>query len=402
MHKRRKLSFGPAQLIGALANSMKGKRKYVSRSRSVSRGRSSTRRSSSRRTPANPKRPRTGATTWAKSRSRSRSAIRYNKNEESGQHNDLGESYISVKNGVIPRRYKGLVKGALQHQYGNKYNQTSSGGQWFYNIASLITRSQITGTTAINGTTTQDSWPCNPFDLNPYQGTTAGGLLTAVGQPANDRCFIHTIKGEIDLTGLENITQEVTLYLVKYKITTNNDMPALWQNILDAGSTGLNQPAAVQATTAAAPTYGRPFHSTYGQTFSSHPTMRKMFKVLAAKKCVLTPGSTHKFKYNIKYNRLIDKDYFNESAGSNEYVKGMTLQWVMMMRPAPILESTTGKMTPGPVNIGFMNTYTVKVSFPMEKRLYAYRTDAGFIAGTTLANDKLINDVDAAATVFQQ
>lgn len=323
------------------------------------------------------------------------------KAEETGQHNELNESYISVSNGVIPKRYKGVVKGALQHQYGSQYKQAASGQQFVYVIGNIMTLSQVTGSSQASGVTTRDSWPCNPFDLNPYQATTGGGLLTSLAVPSNDRMYFHSIKGEIDLTGLETITQEVTLYLVKYKITTNNDMPTMWNDVLDASSAGINQAAAVQGTVAAAATYGRPFNSTYGQAWTSHPTMRKAFKIMATRKVTLTPGSTHKFKYNVKYNRMIDREYFMESAATNEYVKGFTMSWVMVMKGAPIWESTTAKMTPGPVDVGFQHTYTAKVSFPMEKRLYAYRTDAGFISASTLTNDKIIIDTDTVSNVNQ-
>lgn len=403
MPPSRKKSFGVQQLVGALASTMRGaKRTYGSRSRS--RGRSSTR---------TPSRARASSTAKASKRPRLRTRSRSTRSatstvtntsrrsEEAGQHNELSSSYISVFNGKVPKRYKGIVKGALQHQFGSQYKQTATASQWIVTIGNLVTLSQMTTASGINGVASADSWPCNPYDLNPYQGTTAGALLSAQATPANDRCYFHSITGEIDLTGLENIAQQVDLYLVKYKITTNDTLPTIWSNVLDATSVGLGQPAAVQGTTAANAVYGRPVNSTYGQNWESHPTMRKSFKILAKRTCTLTTGSTHKFKYNVKYNRMMDKEYFLESAAGDEFIKGYTMSWVMRIKAAPVWQSDTSKMTPGPVDVGIMHTYTLKVSYPMEKRLYGYRTDAGFIQSTTVLNDKIFLDTDVASNVVQ-
>lgn len=399
---KRSRSFGPAQLVGALVNTMRGRSKSPYGSRSRSRGRSV------KRTPST---VRKGGAKKAKYRSRSLSKMSVSRTrtatvpkraqEASGQHNELSDSYISVWNGSVPKRYRGVVKGAIQHQYGNRFQSAFTSNQWIVTIGSIVTNPQMVFTSTSSGVASADSWPCNPYDLNPYQGTTLGNLLSGQIGPANDRCYFHTIKGEIDLTGLETIAQDIDLYLVKYKVTTNDDLPTVWNNVLDAASVGLGQPAAVQGGVAAAATYGRPDRIIYGQNWESHPTMRKSFKILAKRSCTLNPGSTHKFKYNIKYNRMMDKEYFAESTSNGQYMKGYSMQWVMRIKAAPVFETTTSKMTPGPVDVGFMHTYTVKVSFPMEKRIYAYRTDAGFISANTLTNDKIIVDTDTPTTVQQ-
>lgn len=99
-----------------LASSMKSTPATVSHgSRSVSRGRKrarSTSRSRSRSVPAAK-----GKKKARVSRSRSRTLSRTKQEEESGQHGDLSKSFIKIVNGRVPKGYRGLVKGCIQHQY---------------------------------------------------------------------------------------------------------------------------------------------------------------------------------------------------------------------------------------------------------------------------------------------
>lgn len=397
-------SFGPGALIGALSNSMKGKGRSRSGShgsRSVSRGRKRHRTPSTTRTRTH------SATKKARyvsaSRSSTRSTTRTQRQvEEGGQHADLSSAYIYYRNGRVPKKYKGVVKSCLQHQYGFQYKQAGTGAQWTATIGSLVTRSQMTAAGSASGVTTADSWPANPFELNPYATNTGSSLLSSIASPSLDRCYIHSINGEIDMTGLENIAQEVTLHLVKYRITSNNNFDTEWASTL-AATAQFNQPAAAQPTIAPwTATYGRPNNATYGQTPFGHPVMRREFKLCAVKKYTLEPGSTVKMRYRIDYNRMLHKEYFTDSATSNEFMAGWSFQWVAIIKGAPVWESSASKMTPGPVDVGFMHTYKVKFSYPMEKRLYAYRTDAGFVQTSTLANDKIIIDTDTLTNVAQQ
>lgn len=380
-------------------------------SRSVSRGRKRSRTRSTHRSKSVPGAPRkkTKAESMSISRSRSRrssrSMSRVRQEEEGGQHNDMSSSYVLVKNGKVPKKYRGVVKSSIQHQVGFQYKQSVTGSQFVYTIGSLVTRSQIVTPGTTTGTVTQDSWPGNPFEMNPYATNTGSNLLASIVSPSLDRCYLHNIAGEISMTGLETIAQEVTLYLVKHKISNNNKFEDEWASLL-AASAQFNQPLAANPVGGGVATYGRPEISDYEQKPFGHPTMRKEFKVLAVRKHTLEPGSTHKLRYKIAYNRMLSKEYFTDSistATPTEYLKGWSMSWVAIMKGAPVWNDALGikKMTPGPVDVGFTHTYKVNFSYPMEKRLYAYRTDAGFVSASTLTDQKIIIDTDNITTVGQ-
>lgn len=377
------------------------------RKRSPSRGRKRSRSTSANRsasTPATVRHSRTKkkAKYVSKSRSRTRSRSVARQVEEGGQHNDLSSTTIYYRNGRVPKKYRGVVKSCIQHQYGYQYTNTQTGIQNITTIGSLVTRSQIFNAGTTGAVVGADSWPGNPFEMNPYAANTGSALLQSITQPSQDKAYMHHINGEIDLTGLESVAQEVTLYLVKYKISSNSTLAGEWTSVLQTGPM-YNQPASVNPisnVTPAASTYGYPTVLTYGQTPFGHPALRKEFKLLKTRKVTVEPGATVKVKYRIDYNRMLSKEYFND-AGAAEYLNGWTMQWMALIRAAPVFDSVTKKMTPGPVDVGFQHTYKIKFSYPMEKRLYAYRTDAGFVVQQTLANEKQVNDVDQVVSVTQ-
>lgn len=376
----------------------KGKKKKPYGSSRRSSGRSSTKRAGSTRSHRRARVYRSPSIASTTSTALSRSV------EEGGQHNDLSSTYIYYRNGRVPKKYKGVVKSCLQHQYGFQYKPAGAptGAQWTVTIGSLVTRSQIVNAGGTSGTTTADSWPANPFELNPYATNTGSTLLQSIVSPSLDRCYLHQINGEITMTGLENIAQEVTLHLVKYRITTNNNFDTEWNTVF-SGTKQFNQPASAQPVApSTVATYGAPSVATYGQSPFGHPIMRREFKLCAVKKYTIEPGSTVKCKYRIDYNRMIHKEYFNDSATSNEFLNGWSFQWMAIIKGAPVWDSAESKMTPGPVDVGFMHTYKVKFSYPMEKRLYAYRTDAGFQTTSTAANEKIIIDTDTLTNIAQQ
>lgn len=324
--------------------------------------------------------------------------------EEEGQHNDLQTSYIKVKNGVVPKGYRGIVKSGIQHQFGTQYLSTQTGRQHWVIIGNLITRDQIIASAATSGQTTADSWPANPYTMNPYCTNTGSGTLGSILEPAIDKCYIHNIRGEIDLTNLENISQEITLYLVKYRLTTSTDPINIWGNYLTS-TAQFNQVNAVQQTNIAGAIYGRPFTTTYGQVPTTCPGWRRSFQIIKRVHHVLMPGSTHKVKYDIAYNRFMDKQYFTDASSGESFVKGYTMCWMMCIKGAPVWDAPAvglKAMTPGPVDVGYCHTYKVSFSYPMAKRLYAFRTDAGFENTSTITDDKIINDVDAQANIVQQ
>lgn len=378
-------------------------------SRSVSRGRRSARSPSVVRGGSSTVPQKKKAKHSSKKRSKTRSVSRtVRQEEEGGQHNDLSSSYISITNGVVPKKYRGVVKSSIQHQFGFNYKQQASGLQWIYTVGSLITRGQMVNAGAATGTPDRDSWPGNPWEMNPYATNTGSSLLASIASPSLDRAYIHNITGEITMTGLENIPQEVTLYLVKHKISNNNRFEDEWASVL-AAAPQFNQAASANPVGAGVATYGRPSLNTYDQKPFVHPVMRKEFKVLATRRHTIEPGATHKLRYRIAYNRMLSKEFFTDSAVAAttpssvpvEFMKGWTMSWVAVMKGAPVFNSTASKMTIGPVDIGFTHTYRVNFSYPMEKRLYAFRTDAGFVNSSTLADDKIINDIDSLTNVAQ-
>lgn len=318
-----------------------------------------------------------------------------------GQHNDMSKTLVKIWNG--PQRLRSCkVSSCINKMFGTSVSRVS-GDQLIYDAFHLVTKSQLMNATPVSNTAvTKDSWAANPWDMNPFQGSTNGALLSANQAPALDKAYISHINGEFSLTNLENIPTEVTVYFYKYKITTNDDFTTCWNNALATNQYG--QSVATPGITTTAPKPGAMSSGFwYGQKPFGHPSMRKMFKVLKRQNHKLEPGSTKKIIMKIEYNRYIYKDYFSHD--SDEFMKGWTIGCCIIAKASPVKDTVSytgnGNMVPGPVEIGTTLMYNVYLKYPNSKRLYTYRTDAGFQNESTLANISTVNDQDTKVSVIQ-
>lgn len=264
----------------------------------------------------------------------------------------------------------------------------------------MVTLPQLQSTYTAGGQPGADKWPCNLFELNPYATNTGSNLLSSVVSPSSDQAYLHNIKGEINITNMTNVSTEVNLYLIKWKHSqTNSPFTTLWNSVLTGNAYG--QATATGATAVAAPvmTQGNPNFTTYGQNPWNHPAIRKSVRILRKRTKMLNGGSTEKFRFNIAYNRMFSKQELATQYSTADKMAGYTMTWVVIAKSAPVFETVSNTSTPGPVDLGVAMNYNVSVSYPFEKRLYAYRTDSGFVASATSANQLIINDDDVQASV---
>lgn len=313
--------------------------------------------------------------------------------------NELGSCYLRIVNGRVPRKYRAAARATLNHQYGFQYKQTVSGQQWVFQVFNLGTRSQFLNTSPATAAPGADSWPANPFDLDPRAPLTAGTITPAATSPALQQVYFHTISGEIDVMNLETITTECTLYFYKYKKTTAKDILTQWSDI-SAGDLNQSTTVTQYPPTTSNPTFGAPTSITYGTSPFGHPSIRKAFKIIKTKKFVLNGGSVQKVKFNIAYNRMLSEETLNETSSTlADYIGGWTIGAFIMARAAPVFSTQRSAITPGPVDLGVMFNYNCKFSFPAEKQTYVYRTDGGYVRETDTAQMQYINDEDAKGTV---
>lgn len=336
------------------------------------------------------------------------------------QHNDMDVMSVVLHRGHKTKDEKFEGTWTYYHQFSGNFKQEFSGYQCNFDGESICSRSQLVGAPLGIGVMGKNNeWCQNPFDLNPYQFTTGGVTFPAVTvAPAPD--FVHLAGGhmELNVLSMETCDMEVDIEWFICKKNTDNSPIQSWSYALQ--NKALGQGVATDATTATgglgrgfanvstggkdygAATVTDPINGTYGIYPSAEKEFRTFWKSMKKVKFILQPGSTKRINVKIDYHKTFGRAALQSMP--EKYIAGYTIMPIYIVRAAPVYDPTYKVVTPGPVRIGYASQTKYRFMAPSAKtsRLEVNRSDQQFVYDGTLANLKVISDLDTIITVATQ
>lgn len=315
------------------------------------------------------------------------------------QHNAMNKRRIRI-NLHGKYKHKGFARSQISHQFGGYF--TGSSGQQGVDVAmNLLTKDQFLLSPGVGAALpSRDSWPSNPFDLNPNQVFTGGKYSTATVSPLVDSVIIHDIYGNFLLTNFTTSSMEVQVVPILYKVTTNEEVYTIWSGLnIDAAN---GQSGYSQATGTTNPTPGYPSRYVVGNRPWMHKSFRKQCKVLQKHTYTIEPGVTENIHFSVAVNKLYDKQYLLSMMSGDNFIGGHTISFLIIYKGSPVIATDAAvtylnKVTLSKTELGVMFDYKVSISYPQRQKVaWLERTDGGYLTTSTAL--KSINDQDAVQT----
>lgn len=324
------------------------------------------------------------------------------------QSDDLhtGLSRGVAKFSVFPNCLKKIIpKSLIDYYYTDAYNVKGIAGIQSGSSANAIsTVSQWLTSTALPPNGTQSN--VRFFDFNPAQKLTGSAFITG-SIPANDRLCLFSSESYFDFVNLETIGATVRFYAFTCIKDTDFDPAALWSSIIGNEAMGPVQQAVPGAGVANGTAAG---YLNPAMPYSAPidiPDFKKIWKCKMLKDFDLAPGAVRQIKVHVQHNDIAVQTVIITQSGKTQFRKG-TVYFYYTVVGCPVADitnaGTTGSVvTYGSVDVGL--AVRTKLRFKSVKagpnRLQATYGQFGTQATTTLANQKAINMLDAAAAVIQ-
>lgn len=252
------------------------------------------------------------------------------------------------------------------------------------------------------------------FALNPNQATTGSaavgqtdaskGLLPSI--PTNDRILLKSYDYTIKLTNTESIETTVTLYCYMWKQNWANLLDATWANALTSeanGQFGSADPAPGNYQVNAR--QGNSDPGQWGQSPFQNKDVRKQIKLLKTFKFTMASGSTEEIHYNVKLDKVVDREYMANLASTDNLVRGVTVGWYAIAHSQAVIDKTGG------AHVGTLGSSEIASVWRTRTRLGSLKAMAQRIDvnrqytqvpyNTTLANQYAVNEQDVVAPVVQ-
>lgn len=244
------------------------------------------------------------------------------------------------------------------------------------------------------------------FDSNPTQSTIGGTLFTSIVAPADDRIILNRIKLTFEFSNQTSAPTLFDVYIVKQKVNGSVDPVTEWQNVLTSRNFGKAITNFPNTATAQPGGYNR--NIIVGTRPDNLPGWRKMFKILCHKEYELAPNANVNETYFLHYGKLLDKKYIVDTlAGGDKYLGGTTVHLMCIQRGAIGVDISTGVNKPAstacilPTQIAAITAAEYECRVVKQSRVKAeYVNPMQFYSGSALANEKIINVVDATAALL--
>lgn len=314
---------------------------------------------------------------------------------------EAARSALSIRLAAPKKAFRGLGrwsyliqnKGVIQNQEGK---QDSLDTVYHAHNSSQLLVSSLGGSQPL-----LYQWSDNPFDMNPFQSNTGGGVLTSVIKPLEDKVYMHSCVADLQFVNASDVPTQLDVYWLTPRAVTADGPRTTWANAM--ASRALGQSAAVNPTTAiGAMTTGYPDILVYGQEPKYESTFNQMYRTLRKRSIVLQGGAAHKFHYSIGFNRILDKRWLQQLSNANgNLIPNLSVVVFAVSRPYPVAlqeTSVTKGFTPGIAEIGFISNCRYTFQAMGASRLDVNRAEPAFFNevpnGTTIV-EKIISAVDS-------
>lgn len=241
------------------------------------------------------------------------------------------------------------------------------------------------------------------FDINPYDKITGSGIFTNNTFLSNDRLLLKYEAVMMDFSNVSTSATQVRLYAFKCKKYTSLGPLNYWnQDLIDMGEQGpgaATVPAAGLITnTPGYMNYQFPYMAPKGCK-----TLSEFYHLQGVNEFNLNAGGHEKLRVDIVHNMLGIKEAYNKAG--TIFVPGSTV-FVLVQLGVPVVDVTTGG---GP--LATFSSNETAVTMTARKAFQPIKNNAGrakpyvgwdtIPAGATLANQKLVNVVDAVVSNTQ-
>lgn len=318
------------------------------------------------------------------------------------QHNDLSHKSFAVTLRKKARLYKPLG----DFQFVDSHQKLLTNPEGFQGIttykalftsSSFISASNLRNEDVLN--------PQTPFDLNPYQTNTGGGVLGSIVKPLPDFVHCKCVDGMMMIQNQGNVAMSVNLVWWICKKSTNLNPSDMWLYATQQKQLGQSAAGAVTQTTGATNSAGYTIPTQYGQS----PTYEKIFnwyyRKLKGFNFDLQAGGTRKFNYRLNVNKTFSKSVQQQNVtAGNIYVAGQTIVPMIIMRPVMvnITDTLTKEATIAATELGMVETHHYRWTALAGGRLEYDRVFPGIIQGTVhTVGETMIDDIDTMTTVKQ-
>lgn len=370
--------------------------------RSVSRGRSRTRSIKREYKSTATSKHRSQSVLAASKKHRGMSMVRADRGINISQHNDL--SIHTVPDIVLGNAVaKGKQLGNFHYMNNYSFIQNKNEGfQAVDVIGSHLTRDIIIGNLSAAATNrlARETLADDLFLMNPWSTLPGNAYFTSVATTvAQDRIFVKNVHLDLEMLSMENVPQMVDIYLITPKFDSFQDPIASWaQSLTDVAlGQGSNAPSVLRTVTTA--TSGKQSVNTYGVSPDASRIFRKTFNVLHCKSVILQPGDQYNLRYNIIYNKMLQKNLFSSSARFENYLKGWTVT-VMAVTKGGLVGMTNAAGTGASevchanIKVGYALNYKYNLSAVPTSRIETARVYEGLLVGDTTEVQQKLDDTD--------
>jgi len=239
----------------------------------------------------------------------------------------------------------------------------------------------------------------NPFDNE---------VAKTVGLDRN-RFFLKGVSCKWGFVSMSTVPQLLDFYLICPKNYDHfrNPVDELNQYMLNRAegqvasgtANALSGATAMQAGAAAADNWGfNPF---------SLPEFRKEYRVIKHIKMTLNPGDQRHFQLYLKYEQMIDKEWFTQDTGRNrDYLRNLTVIPMLVAKAGLVgvqnstISTESTEVAYGQAKVGLTSTYQIFTGAMQPKKIRPLnRIFKGMLEADTTDTFKEINDQDAVAVV---
>lgn len=361
-----------------------------------------------------------------------KSKLRSTKTTMSGSHNDLTTAQLGMYK--VPRRLhrakyrtRGTYTDNFQMVLNNPvpkagYVSAAQGRQIIDYANCICTGSWLKGANDFGAATNRFSRLLlaeSLYDFDEAMAANPAPTGIGVGNPFDNevaktvgldrnRFFLKGVSCKFGFVSMSTVPQLLDFYLicpVNYD-HFRNPVDEINQYMLNRAE-GQTASGTVNALSGLANSAGAAAADNWGFNPFSLPEFKKEYRVIKHIKMTLNPGDQRHFQLYLKYDQLIDKEWFTQDTGRNrEYLKGLTVIPLIIAKAGLIgiqnvaVSTESTEVGFGQAKIGLTSSYQIFTGAMQPKKIRPLnRIFKGVIEADITDTFKEINDNDAVAVV---